>query len=198
MEMKKMSDAELVSLYQSKNERAFKVLLTRYKSKVFTTIYYIVKDRDIADDLTQDAFCKVVDTIRLGRYKEDGKFKQWIVRLSHNLAIDYYRKHSKYKMIREDEDFELFNTLPLSVDGVDTAFVKKEIHQLLRDNIKLLPKEQKQVLLMRHFAGMSFQEIADKTGVSINTALGRMRYALLNLRKQLKPHFAYEQNYYPS
>jgi RNA polymerase sigma factor (sigma-70 family) len=197
MEMKKMSDAELVLLYQSKNDRAFKVLLTRYKSKVYSTIYFIVKDRDLADDLTQDTFCKVVDTMRNGKYKEDGKFKQWLMRMAHNLAIDHYRKNSKYHMVREDEDFQLFNTLPLSVDGTDTALVKKEIHQMLREYIKKLPQEQKEVLIMRHFTGMSFQEIADRTGVSINTALGRMRYALLNLRKQLKPLYAYEQNYYP-
>lgn len=197
MEMKKMSDAELVSLYQSKNDRAFKVLLNRYKSKVYTTIYFIVKDRDIADDLTQDTFCKVIDTMRNGKYKEDGKFKQWLMRMAHNLAIDHYRKNVKYSMVREDENFQLFNTLPLSIDGTDTAMMKKEIHQMLRTYIKQLPQEQKQVLIMRHFAGMSFQEIADQTGVSINTALGRMRYALLNLKKQLKPQFAYEQNYYP-
>lgn len=197
MEMKKMCDAELVSLYQSKNEQAFKVLLTRYKSKVYTSIYFIVKDQEIANDLTQDTFCKLVDILRNDKYKEDGKFKQWLMRMAHNLAIDHYRKISKNHLVRETDDFQLFNTLALSVDGTDSSIIKKEMHQILRDAVKLLPKDQKQVLIMRHFAGMSFQEIADQTGVSINTALGRMRYALLNLRKQLKPQFAYENNYYP-
>lgn len=197
MDLKRMSDAELVSLYQSNNDRAFKVLLTRYKSKVYSTVYFIVKDRDVADDLTQDVFCKAIDTIKGGRYNENGKFQQWIVRVAHNLAIDYYRRDKKYPMLREDDDFQLFNLLPLATNTTDKNIAQKEIHQLLREHIKQLPKEQKQVLLMRHFAGMSFKEIAEMTGVSINTALGRMRYALINLKKMLAPHFAYEENYYP-
>lgn len=197
MEIKKMSDAELIALYQSKNEEAFKVLLNRYKSKVYTTIYFIVKDRELAEDLTQDTFCKLIDLIKVGKYKEDGKFKQWLMRMAHNLAIDNYRKLSKRTMVREQEDFDLFGTLNLPIDGVDTTLIKKEIHQKLRECILDLPKEQKQVLIMRQYTGLSFQEIADQTGVSINTALGRMRYALLNLRKQLTPYFAYEQHYYP-
>ena len=196
MEMKKMSDAELVSLYQSNNDRAFKVLLNRYKTKVYSTIYFIVKDRDLADDLTQDVFCKVIDTIRGGRYNENGKFQQWVVRVAHNLAIDHYRKNKKYQMVREDEDFELFNLLPISVESAEKTLENKETHKMLRKLIRQLPFEQKQVLLMRHFAGMTFQEIADMTGVSINTALGRMRYALINLRKMLTPIYAYEENYY--
>jgi RNA polymerase sigma-70 factor (ECF subfamily) len=197
MEMKKMSDAQLVSLYQSNDERAFKMLVNRYKSKVYTTIYFIVKDRDLANDITQDTFFKLVDTIRKGKYKEDGKFKQWLLRMAHNMAIDSYRKTSRYHMVRENDEFSIFDTLPLGVAGADVEMDKKDIRNKIREHIKQLPKEQKQVLIMRHFAGMSFQEIANTTGVSINTALGRMRYALLNLRKQLNPYFAYEQNYYP-
>lgn len=197
MDLKKLSDAELVSLYKSNNERAFKVLLNRYKSKVFSTAFFIVKDREVANDLTQDVFFKVIDTIRKGKYNEDGKFQQWIMRVSHNIAIDHYRKSSRVSFLREDEDFSVFDTLPLSVAPFEDNIKQKDIKQLLKTHIHNLPFEQRQVLLMRHFVGMSFQEIADFTGVSINTALGRMRYALLNLRKQLTPHFAYEKQYYP-
>lgn len=197
MDLKKIDDAELVNLYRSGNDRAFKVLLNRYKTKVFTTVFYIVKDREIANDITQDVFFKVIDTIRDGRYNENGKFQQWIGRVAHNLAIDHYRKHKKYQMVREDEDFDIFNLLPLGVEGAERSILQKETKSLLKEHIQKLPIEQRQVLLMRHFAGMSFQEIADFTGVSINTSLGRMRYALLNLRKMLAPYYEHEAKYYP-
>lgn len=197
IELKKMNDAELVSLYQNQNERAFKVLLNRYKTKVYSVVYYIVKDRDLADDLTQDVFCKFIDTIRNGKYNENGKFQQWIMRVAHNLAVDNYRKNKKYQMVREDDDYDLFNMIPLGVQSMETEILQKETKGILKEYIKKLPFEQRQVLIMRHFADMSFQEIADFTGVSINTSLGRMRYALINLRKMLTPVYEHEQNYYP-
>lgn len=197
MDYKKMSDAELVSLFRAKNDSAFAVLLHRHKSRVFTTIYMIVKDRDVANDLTQDIFCKVIDKIRGGLYQEDGRFVQWLVRMAHNLAIDYYRKQSKYPTVRETEEYDLFSTLPLSTQGMELLIEKKEMKNLLNECIKKLPSEQKQVLLMRHFAQMSFKEISEHTGVSLNTCLGRMRYALINLRKMLKPHMEHEKYYYP-
>lgn len=197
MDIKKLSDAELVSLYKSNNERAFKVLLNRYKSKVFSTAYFIVKDKEMANDLTQDVFIKAIDTIRNGKYNEDGKFQNWIMRVTHNLAIDQYRKLSKVNFVRENDDFSIFETLPVSVAPREDGMTQHDIKQLLKEHIHNLPFEQRQVLLMRHFMDMSFKEISEFTGVSINTALGRMRYALLNLRKQLTPHFAYEQHYYP-
>lgn len=197
MDIKKLSDAELVSLYKSNNERAFKVLLNRYKSKVFSTAYFIVKDREVANDLTQDVFFKAIDTIKKGKYNEDGKFQNWIMRVTHNLAIDHYRKNTKVNFVRENDEFSVFETLPFSVAPREDGMTQKEIKLLLKEHIHNLPFEQRQVLLMRHFVGMSFKEIADFTGVSINTALGRMRYALLTLKKQLNPHFAYEQHYYP-
>jgi RNA polymerase sigma-70 factor (ECF subfamily) len=197
-DLKKLTDAELVSLYQNQNDRAFKVLLNRYKSKVYSVVYYIVKDRDLADDITQDVFCKFIDTIHKGKYNENGKFQQWIMRVAHNLAVDHYRKNKKYQMVREDEDFSLFNTLPLGTASVELTIIQKETKQLLREQIKKLPFEQRQVLIMRHFADMSFQEISDFTGVSINTALGRMRYALINLRKMLTPIYENEKKYYPT
>lgn len=197
IELKKLNDAELVSLYAQNNQEAFKVLLNRYKSKVFSTIYFIVKDKETANDLTQDTFFKVIDTIRNKKYNEDGKFQPWIVRIAHNLAIDFYRKNTKHSFVRDEEDYSIFDTLQIADAPKEDAIKQKEIKNLLRQQIRLLPFEQRQVLLLRHFADMSFQEIAEFTGVSINTALGRMRYALLHLRKQLNPHFAYEQNYYP-
>ncbi len=197
MDLKKVDDAELVSIYRSGDDRAFKVLLSRYKTKVYTTVLYIVKDRDIANDITQDVFFKVIDTIRDGRYNENGKFQQWVVRVAHNLAIDHYRKNKKHQMVRDDDDFSIFNTLPLGVEGIERTIMQKETKALLKEHIQKLPIEQKQVLLMRHFAGMSFQEIASFTGVSINTSLGRMRYALINLRKMLTPYYEHEPHYYP-
>lgn len=196
MEMKKMEDAELVSLYRSGDDRAFKVLLSRYKTKVYTTILYVVKDKDNANDITQDVFFKVIDTIRDGRYNENGKFQQWIVRIAHNLAIDHYRKKVKYPMIRETEEFSIFNKLPLYADNAEQSLIKGENKDILREHIQKLPLEQKQVLLMRHFAGMSFKEIADFSGVSINTALGRMRYALINLRRMLTIYYEQESECY--
>lgn len=197
IKLKKLDDSELVSLYAQNNQEAFKVLLQRYKSKVFSTIYFIVKDKETASDLTQDTFFKVIDTIRNGRYNENGKFQHWIVRIAHNIAIDFYRKNSKVGFVRDEEDYSIFDTLQIVETSKEDEIKQKEIKTLLRECIHKLPFEQRQVLLMRHFADMSFQEISDFTGVSINTSLGRMRYALLNLRKQLNPHFAYEHNYYP-
>jgi RNA polymerase sigma factor (sigma-70 family) len=198
MKIKQMSDAELVSLYQQGNQQAFAVLLNRYKSKVYSTVYMIVRDRYTAEDITQDVFVKVVDKLRSGAYVESGKFAPWIMRMAHNAAIDIFRKHKRNPHIRMEDGSSVFNSLSFSTSNAESVQIKTEMHQKLRDHIKNLPQTQKEVLLMRHFAQMSFQEIADFTGVSINTALGRMRYALINLRKQLENEIAYDQNLYPS
>lgn len=195
---KRSGDSELLSLYQQGNEEAFEVLLHRHKSRIYTAIYLIVKDRYQAEDLLQETFIKAVNTIKSGRYNEEGKFLPWISRIAHNLAIDSYRKRRRYPEIILEDNSRLFNSMEFSEDSAESAQVLQDTQTRLRDLIKELPPEQKQVLIMRHYMDMSFQEIADQTGVSINTALGRMRYALINLRKKMtKNPYAYDENVYP-
>ncbi|MFZ6010105.1 MAG: RNA polymerase sigma factor [Bacteroidota bacterium] len=193
---KGFSDSQLVSLYQTGNEEAFEVLLHRHKSKIYTSIYLIVKDRYTAEDLLQETFVKAVNTIRGGRYNEEGKFLPWISRIAHNLAIDNFRKDKRYPEVVLEDGSKLFNSMDFSEDSMESKQVLKETRTKLRGFIKELPIEQKQVLIMRHYLDMSFQEIANRTGVSINTALGRMRYALINLRKKMMKHRAYDKNFY--
>ncbi len=192
------SDSQLVSLYRNGNEEAFEVLLHRHKSRIYTAIYLIVKDRYKAEDLLQETFIKAVNTIKGGRYNEEGKFLPWLGRIAHNLAIDAFRKSRRYPEIILQDGSHVFNSLDFAEDSAESAQIAQDTQTRLRDFIKELPTEQKQVLIMRHYMDMSFQEIADKTGVSINTALGRMRYALINLRKKMiKTQYAYDQNFYP-
>lgn len=192
-----LSDSELVSLYIRGQERAFEHLVNRYKSKVYTTIYLIVKDTFVAEDLTQDTFIKAVETLQSGKYNEEGKFLPWIVRIAHNLAIDHFRRDKRYPEVVFEDGSSVFNTMDFADDSIEAVTVRKETHEYLRELIKRLPDPQREVLVMRHYEDMSFQEIADATGVSINTALGRMRYALINLRKMMSKHTRnYDTNLY--
>src|SRR5688572_13007815 len=195
---KRLSDSQLVSLYQNGNEEAFEVLLFRHKSKIFTSIYLIVKDRYVAEDLLQETFIKAINTIRGGRYNEEGKFMPWVSRIAHNLAIDHFRKSKRYPEVVLEDGSRVFDSMEFSEESIEDKQMKKDNHVRLREFIKQLPVEQKQVLIMRHFLQMSFQEIAERTEVSINTALGRMRYALINLRKKMVKHRAYDTNFYPN
>jgi RNA polymerase sigma factor (sigma-70 family) len=198
MEKIKISDSELIKLYRDGNEEAFEKLLNRHKARVYTTIYLIVKDKYIAEDLLQESFIKAVKTIKSGRYNEEGKFLPWINRIAHNLAIDYFRKDRRYPTVVLEDGSTVFNTLEFAEDSFESAQIRKDTHAKLRELIQELPAAQKEVLIMRHYMDMSFQEIADSTNVSINTALGRMRYALINLRKKMNKHnIAYDQNIYP-
>jgi RNA polymerase sigma factor (sigma-70 family) len=193
-----LSDGELVSLYIKGNEDAFAQLLKRHKSKVYTTIYLIVKDQYIAEDLLQETFIKAINKLRSGKYNEEGKFLPWIVRIAQNLAIDYFRRNKRYPTIVLEDGSNVFNSLNFSEDSMESVRIKNETHTLLREMIQTLPESQREVLMMRHYSEMSFQEIAEATGVSINTALGRMRYALINLRKKFeKENIAYDKNIYP-
>jgi RNA polymerase sigma factor (sigma-70 family) len=194
---KRCSDSQLVSLYQQGNEEAFEVLLHRHKSRIYTAIYLIVKDRYKAEDLLQETFIKAVNTIKGGRYNEEGKFLPWISRIAHNMAIDSFRRSRRYPEIILEDGSGVFNSMEFSEDSAESLQIAQETQTRLRDFIKELPTEQKQVLVMRHYMDMSFQDIADKTGVSINTALGRMRYALINLRKKMTKTHAYDKNLYP-
>ncbi|MBX2841047.1 MAG: sigma-70 family RNA polymerase sigma factor [Flammeovirgaceae bacterium] len=181
----KISDCELIIKYKKGDEKAFEELVTRHKNKIYTTILLIVKDTEIAEDLLQETFIKAIKTIQSGRYNEEGKFLPWISRIAHNMAIDYFRKQKRYPTIVMEDGSNVFNTLEFSEDSFESQQIKKETHARLRSLIQNLPDAQKEVLMMRHYMKMSFQEIAETTGVSINTALGRMRYALINLRKQM-------------
>ena len=194
---KRLSDSQLVSLYQNGNEEAFEVLLFRHKSKLFTAIYLIVKDRYVAEDLLQETFIKAINTIRGGRYNEEGKFLPWVSRIAHNLAIDHFRKSKRYPEVVLEDGSRVFDSMDFAEESMETKQMKKENHLRLKGLIKELPLEQRQVLIMRHFLQMSFQEIAERTDVSINTALGRMRYALINLRKKMIQNRAYDKNFYP-
>jgi RNA polymerase sigma-70 factor (ECF subfamily) len=197
MNIIQLSDSALVSLYIAGNENAFELLVTRHKNKVYTTILLIVKNTDTAEDLVQDTFIKAIHTMKSGRYNEEGKFSSWICRIAHNLAIDYFRKEKRSPMINIEDGSNIFNNLSFSEESIESLQIKEETHERLRELIQQLPEAQKEVLIMRHYADMSFQEIAETTGVSINTALGRMRYALINLRKKLTDsNIAYDKNLY--
>ncbi|MFM6936530.1 MAG: RNA polymerase sigma factor [Aquirufa sp.] len=193
-----VSDAALLSAYIQGDDKAFETLVKRSKSKVYTTIYLIVKDRYIAEDLMQEAYIKAIDVIKSGRYNEEGKFLPWILRISHNMAIDHFRKDKRYPTIVLEDGSKVFNSFDFAEDSVEEQQMKADQVENIREMIKKLPDEQREVLVMRHYEDLSFQEIADQTGVSINTALGRMRYALINLRKMLnKQEIAYDAKLYP-
>ncbi len=193
-----LDDSKLLSLYRNGDEEAFKQLLERHKNRVYTSIFLIVKDRYVAEDLSQDVFIKVIKTIKDGKYNEEGKFLPWLLRISHNLAIDYFRKQKRNPTIISEDGTNIFNSMAFAENSFESDRINIETHKKIRELIRTLPKAQREVLIMRHFTDMSFKEIAETTGVSINTALGRMRYALINLRKMLKQHnIAYDQNNYP-
>lgn len=192
------SDSQLVAQYKSGNEGAFEMLLHRHKSRVYTAIYLIVKDRYVAEDLLQDTFIKAVNVIKSGRYNEEGKFLPWLSRIAHNLAIDHFRKRKRYPEIIMEDGSPLLESLRFADSCIETKQAARDTKAYLRSLIKELPKEQREVLIMRQFLDLSFQEIADRTGVSINTALGRMRYALINLRKKMTNSNAYDKNIYPT
>ena len=179
-----MADEELVVMYAKGNNIAFDVLLNRYKSSVHSYIYYIVRDRDLTEDMFQETFVKVILTIKQGRYTENGKFKAWITRIAHNLIIDHFRQERNENTISNDEvEVDLFNDMRLCEKTVEDAMVETQVFSDVKKMVEYLPDNQREVLEMRYYQNMSFKEIADRTGVSINTALGRMRYAILNMRR---------------
>lgn len=191
-------DSELITQYRGGSEAAFEMLVGKYQSRVYTTIHLIVKDQGVAEDLLQDVFIKVVQTLNSDKYNEEGKFQPWLMRIAHNLAIDYFRKSKRYPTIIMEDGANLFNTLRFAEETVEDLQIKEDTLDLVRKLIDELPETQKQVLIMRHYMDLSFQEIAEQTGVSINTALGRMRYALINMRKKMKQlNFAYDKTIYP-
>ena len=191
-------DGVLITSYRNGNEAAFNLLVDRYQSKVFTTIFLIVKDQDVAEDLLQDVFVKVLHTMNSDKYNEEGKFQPWVMRIAHNMAIDHFRKAKRYPTILLEDGSNLLNSLSFAEDSSEEQRIKEETLAWVRNLIDELPEAQREVVIMRHYLDMSFQEIAEQTGVSINTALGRMRYALNHIRKKMKQvNSAYDKIIYP-
>jgi len=187
--LKKMTDEALVELYADGNNSAFDVLLNRYKKSIHSYIFYIVRNHDLTEDIFQDTFLKVIMTIKQGRYTDTGKFKAWITRIAHNLIIDNFRQERNENTISNDElDVDLLNDMRLCESNIEDQMVEEQVYADVKKLVKHLPDNQREVLEMRYYQDLSFKEIADLTGVSINTALGRMRYAILNMRRMAEEH----------
>ena len=186
MQANVISDQDLIGKYLTGDESALETIIRRHKNRVFAYILMVVKDKELAEDLFQDTFIKVINTFRSGQYKEEGKFIQWVMRIAHNLIIDYFRKSKRIPIIENNDDYDIFDKVRIPVESVEEQLIMEQIHQDVKKLIEYLPAEQKEVLVMRHYGDMSFKDIAESTNVSINTALGRMRYALINLRKLVK------------
>ncbi len=183
-----LPDALLVKKYVDGNEDALTVLINRHQSKIFGFIYSKISDRDISNDIFQDTFIKVIRTLKSQSYNEEGKFLPWVMRIAHNLIIDHYRKNKKMPMFRETEEFSIFSIMTDDSLTIENKIIRDQVEMDLKKLIEELPADQKEVLVMRMYQDMSFKEISEITGVSINTALGRMRYALMNMRKVIDKH----------
>jgi RNA polymerase sigma-70 factor (ECF subfamily) len=184
VETNHLSDQDLVERYLAGNVSAIDTLISRYKSKVYHYIYLVVRNQALAEDIFQDTFIKVIQSLTQGKYHDNGKFISWVMRIAHNLTIDYFRKEKQIHCISNDScETNLFNSSKLSDSTIEDKIIAKQISKEVRHLVEHLPDEQREVILLRHYAGLSFKEIAEHTNVSINTALGRMRYAILNLRK---------------
>jgi RNA polymerase sigma-70 factor (ECF subfamily) len=182
-----VSDQELINRYLSGDEICLEQLINRHKSKVFSYIQMVIKDKQTADDIFQDTFIKVIHTLKSGTYKEEGKFIQWVMRIAHNLVIDFFRKAKRIPIVDcQNDEYNILDNLRVYDESIEDRIIMEQIHQDIRRMIDFLPSEQREVLIMRHYADMSFKDIAEQTDVSINTALGRMRYALINLRKMME------------
>lgn len=183
-----LQDALLVKKYVDGDENALTVLINRHQSKIFGFIYSKISDRDISNDIFQDTFIKVIKTLKSKSYNEEGKFLPWVMRIAHNLIIDHFRRNKKMPMFRETEEFSIFSIMSDDSLTIENKIIQEQVEIDLRKLIEELPADQKEVLMMRMYQDMSFKEISELTGVSINTALGRMRYALMNMRKVIDKH----------
>ncbi|WP_296685535.1 sigma-70 family RNA polymerase sigma factor [Flavobacterium sp.] len=183
-----IDDATLVNDYIAGNEAALATLIKRHQSKIFGFIYSKVGDRDLSDDIFQDTFIKVIRTLKSNAYNEEGKFLPWVMRIAHNLIVDHFRRNKKMPLYRETEEFSIFSIMTDDALTIENKLISDQVAKDLRQLVEELPADQKEVLMMRLYQDMSFKEISEATGVSINTALGRMRYALLNLRKVIDKH----------
>jgi RNA polymerase sigma-70 factor (ECF subfamily) len=183
-----IDDASLVNSYISGNEAALETLIKRHQSRIFGFIYSKVGDRDLADDIFQDTFIKVIRTLKSNAYNEEGKFLPWVMRIAHNLIVDHFRHNKKMPLYRETEEFSIFSVMTDDSLTIENKLISDQVTKDLRQIVEELPEDQKEVLMMRLYQDMSFKEISEATGVSINTALGRMRYAVINLRKVIDKH----------
>jgi len=181
-----LSDNELITRYVAGDENALKQLINRHQKKIFSYILMSVKNRELAEDIFQDTFIKVINTLKSDNYKEEGKFLQWVMRIANNLKIDYYRKVQRMPVFESNSDFNIFDVLNGTDPSVEQKIITEQIYSDVKNLVQYLPEEQREVLEMRIYDDVSFKDIAETTGVSINTALGRMRYALINLRKLIK------------
>ncbi|MFA6259950.1 MAG: sigma-70 family RNA polymerase sigma factor [Bacteroidia bacterium] len=185
MNVQTISDQELIHLYLNGNEACLETLIKRHQKSIYTAIYLLVRDRALAEDIFQETFIKIIHTLRKGNYNEEGKFLPWAARIARNLAIDYIRKMKRDVTITDSAGNDIFSYLRIAEESKEDIIMRQQSEHKVKQLVKQLPEEQREVLIMRHWGDMSFQEIADATGVSINTALGRMRYALNNIRKMM-------------
>jgi RNA polymerase sigma factor (sigma-70 family) len=183
MKIENAQDAVLVRQYLHGDEKGLEILITRHKQRIYSFIFSKVMDRDITEDIFQDTFIKVIRTLKKGKYNEEGKFLPWVMRIAHNLVIDHFRRNKRMPKFQSRNDFDIFDVISDGEESKEYEMITSQVHEDVRRLVEELPNDQKQVLIMRIFKEMSFKEIAQSTGVSINTALGRMRYALINLRK---------------
>jgi RNA polymerase sigma-70 factor (ECF subfamily) len=186
MRIKKETDSSLIKGYIDGNEFFLEILIKRHQQRLYSFIYSKIKDKDLTEDIFQDTFIKVIKTLKKGNYNEEGKFLPWVMRIAHNLVIDYFRKNNRMPKFKNADDFNIFSVLGDSSLNAEKQLIQDQIYEDVRELIKSLPEEQKEVLIMRMYKDMSFKEISENTGVSINTALGRMRYALINIRKLIE------------
>jgi RNA polymerase sigma-70 factor (ECF subfamily) len=183
--LRKKTDHELIQDFQDGDLQALETLILRHKDKMYTSILFLVKDKYLAEDIFQDVLIKIIDTIRGGRYTEEGKFLPWAMRIAHNLCVDHFRKVKRTPAIKTSDERDIFEVINFTEDGADQKMMKKQSYDRVRQMLDLLPDDQREVIILRHYADLSFKEIAALTNCSINTALGRMRYGLINLRKMM-------------
>jgi RNA polymerase sigma-70 factor (ECF subfamily) len=186
MQSSKITDQNLVKQYVQGNEACLEMLINRHKDRIFTTIILIVKDSYIAEDLFQETFIKIIKNLKKGKYNEEGKFLPWAIRIARNMAIDYFRKKKRMPTVTNSDGEDVFRKIKIEVDNREEQIIRTEKEDMVRAVINRLPEEQRQVLILRHYGDLSFKEISEMTNVSINTALGRMRYALNNMRKMME------------
>ncbi|NRB62425.1 MAG: sigma-70 family RNA polymerase sigma factor [Saprospiraceae bacterium] len=181
-----LNDQELIARYLDGDDRSFEELLNRHQQKIYTSIYLFVKDQSLAEDIFQEVFIKIIDTLRKGKYNHEGKFLQWAMRISYNMCVDYFRRNKRRPKVSPTETFDIFDVLQTTEANAEQNIIRSQTHDKVRVLVDMLPPEQREVVILRHYADMSFKEIAKLTRVSINTALGRMRYALINIRKMIE------------
>ena len=188
-----LTDNELIQGYKDGNYACFDVLLSRYQTKVYGYIFSVVRDKDVADDIFQDTFFKVVATLNTGIYKDENKFVHWVMRIAHNLIVDYFRHSSKLPIVPNRPDCDIIETLKLHDENAEQNIMRQQTNRNIRKLVKMLPPEQRRVVILRHYGKCDFKDIAARTGVSINTALGRMRYAIINLRRLAEENNMYTE-----